>query len=205
MSSREPARAAARGAPAVLLAVVAVAVALVAILGHHPLASSVSVGSGAASRAEHHVPSDASPPHPGVTVFDDRVPAVANLDPALLAALRRAADDSADDGVRLVVNSGWRSASHQEQLLRAAVAEYGSEAEAARWVATPKTSPHVSGHAVDVGPPAAAAWLSEHGSEYGLCQIYDNEPWHYELRRDAVAHGCPRRYADPTHDPRMQQ
>ena len=24
--------------------------------------------------------------------------------------------------------------------------------------------------------------VSEHGAKYGLCQIYDNEPWHYELR-----------------------
>ena len=33
--------------------------------------------------------------------------------------------------------------------------------------------------------PAATAWLSEHGAAYGLCQIYGNEPWHYELRPDA--------------------
>jgi zinc D-Ala-D-Ala carboxypeptidase len=46
--------------------------------------------------------------------------------------------------------------------------------------------------------------LSEHGYRYGLCQIYDNEPWHYELRPEAVTGGCPPRYADPTQDPRMQ-
>ena len=55
------------------------------------------------------------------------------------------------------------------------------------------------------GPFDATAWLSEHGSEYGLCQIYGNEPWHYELRPEAIDHGCPPMYADPTHDPRMQQ
>jgi LAS superfamily LD-carboxypeptidase LdcB len=64
---------------------------------------------------------------------------------------------------------------------------------------------HVSGDAVDIGPTAAAAWLSKHGAEYGLCQIYRNEPWHYELRPDAVDRGCPPLYADPTHDPRMQK
>jgi hypothetical protein len=63
----------------------------------------------------------------------------------------------------------------------------------------------VSGDAVDVGHFDARAWLSEHGAEYGLCQIYSNEPWHYELRPDAIDHGCPSTYADPTHDPRMQQ
>jgi hypothetical protein len=72
-------------------------------------------------------------------------------------------------------------------------------------VATPKTSAHVSGDAVDVGPSRAAAWLSEHGAAYGLCQIYANEPWHYELRTEAFDHGCPAMYADPTHDPRMQR
>ena len=60
-------------------------------------------------------------------------------------------------------------------------------------------------NAVDIGPSGAAAWLSEHGAAYGLCQIYGNEPWHYELRPEAGDHGCPAMYADPTHDPRMQQ
>jgi len=140
----------------------------------------------------------------GTTVFDDGVPAVANLDPDLLEALRRAATDAGRDGVGFVVNSGWRSRAYQQHLLNDAVSEYGSAAEAARWVATPDTSPHVSGDAVDLGPSAAETWLSEHGSAYGLCQIYGNEPWHYELRPDAVDQGCPPTYADPTQDPRMQ-
>jgi zinc D-Ala-D-Ala carboxypeptidase len=141
----------------------------------------------------------------GATVFDDEIPGVANLDSDLLGALRQAATDAADDGVEFFVDSGWRSPEYQEQLLREAVSKYGSEAEAARWVATPNTSAHVSGDAVDIGPSAAAAWLSEHGAAYGLCQIYGNEPWHYELRPEAGDHGCPPMYADPTHDPRMQQ
>jgi D-alanyl-D-alanine carboxypeptidase len=139
-----------------------------------------------------------------VSVFDEEVPAVGQLDPDLLDALRRAATDAEADGLGLRVNSGWRSPEYQQQLLDEAVVEYGSQEEAARWVATPETSAHVSGDAVDVGPPEAAAWLSEHGATHGLCQIYDNEPWHYELRPDAVDDGCPPRYADPTEDPRMQ-
>jgi LAS superfamily LD-carboxypeptidase LdcB len=142
---------------------------------------------------------------PGTTVFDDEVPGVANLDPALLGALRRAAADAAGDGVEFYVDSGWRSPKYQQQLLDEAVREYGSAKEAARWVATPNTSPHVSGDAVDIEPVDATAWLSRHGAEYGLCQIYGNEPWHYELRPEAIDHGCPPMYADPTHDPRMQQ
>jgi zinc D-Ala-D-Ala carboxypeptidase len=140
----------------------------------------------------------------GTTVFDDEVPGVANLDPALLAALRRAATYARGDGVEFIVDSGWRSPEYQEHLLQEAVSKYGSEQEAARWVATPNTSPHVAGDAVDLGSDAAT-WLSEHGAAYGLCQIYGNEPWHYELRPEAIAHGCPSMYADPTQDPRMQQ
>ncbi|PXX71282.1 D-alanyl-D-alanine carboxypeptidase-like protein [Nocardia tenerifensis] len=141
----------------------------------------------------------------GVSVFDDDSPSVANLDPELRAALRRAATDAADDGVEFVVNSGWRSPEYQAQLLREAVAKYGSAREAARWVADPTTSAPVSGEAVDVGPAKAATWLSTNGAAYGLCQIYANEPWHYELRPEAADQGCPAPYADPTHDPRMQQ
>ena len=139
-----------------------------------------------------------------VTALDDRYPGVANLDPGLLDALRRATSEAADDGVTIDVNSGWRSPDYQEQLLREAATRYGSEQEAALWVATAETSAHVSGDAVDIGPSGAIAWLSEHGAEYGLCQIYRNEPWHYELRPRAIDRGCPRMYADPTHDPRMR-
>ena len=141
----------------------------------------------------------------GTTVFANDIPGVANLDSDLLGALRRAATDAADDGVDFHVDSGWRSRAYQEHLLDEAISKYGSEAEAARWVATPNTSAHVSGDAVDIGPSRAAAWLSAHGAAYGLCRIYGNEPWHYELRPDAIAGDCPAMYADPTHDPRMQQ
>lgn len=136
------------------------------------------------------------------TIFDDAVPGVAKLDPAFLAVLRRAANDAGSDGVAFVVDSGWRSRAYQAHLLRDAIAEYGSEAEAARWVARPDTSEHVKGKAIDLARDAAA-WLSAHGAAYGLCRVYGNEPWHFEPRPDAVDNGCPPLYADPTQDPRM--
>jgi LAS superfamily LD-carboxypeptidase LdcB len=133
------------------------------------------------------------------------MPGVARLNPALLGALRRAATAAARDGVKLYVTSGWRSPKYQEQLLQEAISRYGSEKEAARWVGTPTASAHVSGDAVDIGPSDATAWLSRHNATYGLCRIYRNEPWHYELRPKAIHDGCPPMYADPTHDPRMRQ
>lgn len=140
----------------------------------------------------------------GATVFDDKYAGIANLDPALLVAIRKAATEATAESVEFVLTSGWRSKSYQNQLLDEAISEYGSVAEAARWVATADTSPHVSGDAIDVGSSDAITWLSEHGAAYGLCQIYANEPWHYELRPEAKERGCPSMYADPTHDPRMQ-
>jgi zinc D-Ala-D-Ala carboxypeptidase len=191
---------------ACLLVVIA---AIAPALGYQSLASSSSTAASPIDvlRSEHRGAlgeADGAVPD-GTTVFDGEIPGVANLDPALLGALRQAATDAADDGVEFFVDSGWRSPDYQNQLLREAVSEYGSEEEAARWVATAETSPHVSGDAVDIGHSDATAWLSGHGAEYGLCQIYGNEPWHYELRPEAIDHGCPPTYADPTHDPRMQR
>ena len=178
--------------------------AIAADLGYQVLASSSSTAASPidALRGEHRGPLGEPD---DVVPTPRRIRGAGNLDPALVGALRQAAADAAYDGVELYVKSGWRSPQYQQQLLNEAISKYGSEAEAARWVATPETSPHVSGDAVDIGPSAATAWLSEHGAEYGLCQIYGNEPWHYELRPEAVDHGCPPMYADPTHDPRMQQ
>jgi zinc D-Ala-D-Ala carboxypeptidase len=226
MSNREPPRTAARRARSTTFpALVVVSAALLGVLAYQSLASS----SFSAAAPIDMVPSDPGPAvagvesdksfpgaprrhdeqygavRDGVTVFDDDIPAVAKLDPALRGALRRAATDAADDEVEIFVESGWRSAAYQEQLLREAISEYGSEKEAARWVATADRSAHVSGDAVDIGPFDATAWLSEHGADYGLCQIYRNEPWHYELRAEAVDRGCPHMYANPTHDPRMQR
>ena len=214
MTNAGPARTTTRRIPGGLVAGLLLVVAAITVaLGHQVLASSSSTAASpidafqGAFRGEHRgALGEAGGKVPdGVTVFDDEFPAVANLDPALLEVLRQAARDAGDDGVEFYVTSGWRSPEYQEQLLHEAISEYGSEEEAARWVATPETSPHVSGDAVDIGHSDATAWLSEHGSEYGLCQIYGNEPWHYELRHEAVDHGCPPMYADPTHDPRMQQ
>jgi D-alanyl-D-alanine carboxypeptidase len=116
--------------------------------GHHGAATTEA--DGAVTEADGALPD-------GVTVFDDQYPGVANLDPDLLQALREAATDAADDGIEFYLHSGWRSPEYQNQLLREAVSRYGSEEEAARWVATANTSAHVSGDAVDIASFDATA------------------------------------------------
>jgi len=201
------------------VAALVLGVALVAAVGDQLLATPSATSPSATSpgpdrvRVREHPPplseprralgeADGAVPD-GTTAFDDAVPGVAKLDPDLLAALRRAAAGASADGVTLLVDSGWRSPRYQRHLLDEATAKYGSRQEAARWVAPPARSAHVSGDAVDVGPSSAAGWLSRHGAAYGLCQTYGNEPWHYELRPEAPDRGCPAPYPDPTYDPRL--
>src|SRR5919107_866655 len=166
MSYSKPARTAARRTRSTILAaLVVVSAALIGVLGYQSLVvSPSSATSSIAAEPRAHRPHDSlhGDRHgplgeadgvvpDGTTVFDDEIPAVANLDPALLGALRQAATDAAGDGVEFFVDSGWRSPGYQEQLLREAVSKYGSEEAAARWVATPSTSAHVAGNAVDIG------------------------------------------------------
>lgn len=185
------------------LAVVAVAAAALVATFSGPWLTATAHGDpldgtgGALTAADGTLPA-------GTGAFDDELPGIANLDAALLRAIQAATMDAEAVGVELTVNSGWRSADYQQQLLVDAVAEHGSIDEASRWVATPESSAHVSGDAVDVGPPAAAGWLAEHGGVHGLCRTYDNEPWHFELLPAAVDDGCPLPYADPTVDPRLR-
>ena len=141
----------------------------------------------------------------GVTVFDDGYSGVANLDPDLLRALREAATDAAEDGIELYVNSGWRSPAYQDQLLREAVVRVRLGSRKRPAGSPPRTRPRTCpGTRSTSGRSHATAWLSEHGAGYGLCQIYRNEPWHYELRPAAIDRGCPPMYADSAHDPNLQ-
>ena len=113
--------------------------------------------------------------------YDVQNPAVGNLDPNLLTAVQLAAGAAAADGLTLTITSGWRSAAFQQQLLDDAVATYGSMAIARQYVQTPEHSKHVFGQAVDVGGASVDQWLIANGAQFGLCQIYANEIWHFEL------------------------
>ncbi|GAA1364169.1 M15 family metallopeptidase [Catellatospora chokoriensis] len=129
-----------------------------------------------------------------VSPFADGHPAVDNLRPELRTAIRQAAADARRDGVEVLINSGWRSRRHQQHLLDEAVATDGLE-KARRRVNTPDRSTHVTGDAIDAGPPEADRWLQRNGAAYGLCQVYANEIWHFELTTEA-GRPCPPQLPD---------
>lgn len=143
--------------------------------GGGPLQAGLAPGAGFAPTADDGVIDGSA------TLADLGLPAIARLDPALLAALSQAADAAEVDDIALEVTSGWRSRDYQQWLFDDAVRTHGSAEAAAEWVATPDASSHVTGQAVDIGPLDAQLWLMEHGAQWGLCQIYANERWHYEL------------------------
>ena len=111
------------------------------------------------------------------------------IDPDLEAAFDAARLAAAEEAVVLTITSGPRSHDEQQALWEDALEQYGSREAAARWVLPPEVSAHVKGRALDVGPMEGAAWLGEHGRRWGLCQVYANEPWHFELT--GVDGSCP--------------
>lgn len=104
-------------------------------------------------------------------------------------------------GVRLAVQSGYRSEAYQQQVHQGWVARLGAE-QAARVSARPGHSEHQLGTAIDLrsadGPPAweladwaltpEGAWVAEHAPSFGFvvsyprdgreASCYDYEPWH---------------------------
>ncbi|BBZ21033.1 D-alanyl-D-alanine carboxypeptidase [Mycolicibacterium gadium] len=122
----------------------------------------------------------------GVTLspFDVANPVVGLLDSALLSAVQDAARKAATENVDIRINSGWRTRGFQQRLFDDGVRTYGSVDAARQFVASPDTSKHVEGKAVDIAPVEADKWLIANGRQFGLCQIYANEIWHFELATD---------------------
>lgn len=152
----------------------------------------VSSSSDQLGREDGYIPDGES-----VRLGDD-IPAVTRLDPRLRDALVRAGEAAeAEHGIEITIADGWRSERYQQYLFDQAVAEYGSEEEASRWVKRGDASQHTRGEAVDIATADAMDWLSRFGAEYGLCQVYANENWHYELVADAFG-TCPEQLPDGT-------
>ncbi len=149
---------------------------VLALVGYGAAAPAVAFADNA---AEGGLPNDQR-----LSPYDLSAPAVYRLDPALLDAVQRAADSAAEGGITIGLTSGWRSPEFQQRLFDDAVTQYGSVDIASQYVASPVVSKHVIGKAVDVGPEGADDWLIRNGATYGLCQIYANEIWHFELASD---------------------
>jgi zinc D-Ala-D-Ala carboxypeptidase len=180
--TRSPARARLRPRGVVLLLAVAV-VAVTSVVAAVAWAAT-AIERGGAPAAVLPVLSDRAQSgdlESAAALTDTHLPAIANLDPALYDAMVQAGIAAASDGIVFEVTSGWRSRDYQQRLFDEAVVTYGSVEVAAQWVASPDTSAHVFGRAIDIGPVDAQFWLIEHGAQWGLCQIYANERWHFEL------------------------
>ena len=113
---------------------------------------------------------------------------------------------AAKDGQKIYIASGFRTLERQKYLFANAVKKYGSESEAAKWVAPPYVSHHPWGLAIDVNypnEPVGAGWLEINGAKFGLCRVYENEWWHFE---PSIAPGgiCPALLLNATFTPQLQ-
>lgn len=81
------------------------------------------------------------------------------------------------DGVTLTINSGFRSDAEQAVLF--------ARNPDPRMVAPPGKSLHRNGTELDIGPPAAYAWLAANATRFHFVQRYSWEPWHYGFTLNA--------------------
>ncbi len=112
---------------------------------------------------------------------------------------------AAEDGVRLVVRSGYRSSGYQRKIITRRLTEGKAFAEVARFVAPPGYSTHETGRATDISAPdevglsfsesRAYQWLIGNASRYGFAETYPKndpagrpwEPWHWQLEDSLIA------------------
>jgi D-alanyl-D-alanine carboxypeptidase len=144
-----------------------------------PASDTLDIGTGATDTFGGWLPDTVM-----LSPFDASNPVLALLDPSLLKAVQDAARSAAAEGIDMKITSGWRSKGFQQRLFDDAVRDHGSVDIARQFVASPEVSKHVTGEAVDIAPVDADHWLIRNGPRFGLCQIYANEIWHFELAVD---------------------
>jgi D-alanyl-D-alanine carboxypeptidase len=136
-----------------------------------------------------------------VEVGPNLVGRMQRLTPEAAASWHAMQAAAAEDGVTLLLVSGYRSIDYQARLIRKKLNAGQSVTEILSVNAAPGHSEHHTGRAVDIATPgsrpltaefegsAAFAWLSGHAAEYGFSMSYprDNaagfiyEPWHWAL------------------------
>jgi D-alanyl-D-alanine carboxypeptidase len=127
-----------------------------------------------------------------------------SVDQRIYPALQDMFDAARNDGVYPAVVSGYRTGEKQQHLLDEKIAAYRAEghsarkatAEAEAWVATPGTSEHQLGIAVDINADEVSStgdevyeWLNQNSYQFGFIRRYPadkteitgviGEPWHY--------------------------
>ncbi len=98
-----------------------------------------------------------------------------------------AAANSEVPGNKIGLSSCYRSVARQSALWQRALAKYGSESIARKWVAPPGRSPHHTGRAIDFKDNHGTLdrsstiylWLVNNASRFGWYN-YQLEPWHWE-------------------------
>jgi hypothetical protein len=97
--------------------------------------------------------------------------------PDVALAFDRMAGAAADDGVNLIVVSGFRSNAEQAALF--------AQHPDPKWVAPPGQSLHRLGTELDLGPNSAYGWLASNAGRFHFLQRYSWEPWHYGFTLNA--------------------
>lgn len=113
-------------------------------------------------------------------------PEVDKVSGSTLAAYQKLVDAAADDGLKIILTSGFRTFSEQQALWEANPNP--------NEVAKPGHSNHQNGVAFDLKTDnfnsSVYNWLKANGPNYGFLRTVDNEHWHWEYRpREAEEHG----------------
>ena len=141
---------------------------------------------------------------PGELTGDSRVYVTPDTRRALVAL----AGAAREQGIRLEVDSGFRSRGFQKRILENRLAEGRPFLDAIRWTAPPGYSEHQTGRAVDFVPSdadfkdtPAYQWLKKHAADFCFTESYPQgnaagfewEPWHW--RHDCGGAASPLRPA----------
>lgn len=130
-----------------------------------------------------------------------------SLIPLALQRWQQMAATAEDDGVRLLMVSGFRSFDYQASLVRQKLAKGQSIDEILTVNAAPGFSQHHTGAAIDIAAPGsrplteafegspAFAWLGERANEFGFVMSYPRgnpegfvyEPWHWALAEVVIS------------------
>jgi hypothetical protein len=96
--------------------------------------------------------------------------------PDVALAFDRIADAAREEaGLFISISSGFRSDAEQAALFAAHPDP--------KWVAPPGESLHRYATELDLGPPAAYAWLAANANRFGFIKRYSWEAWHYGYTR----------------------